>query len=107
MAHDLDPEVKEHSGEGADRYRALCEEALAAAGLHLAEGHKLWAKYRCGCAEAMPGKGWVGGTADGCGGVAGGWRWQLWALACWELAEAVKGVSTPLDAQYSRLRERA
>eukprot|EP00198_Chlamydomonas_reinhardtii_P004765 XP_001694101.1 predicted protein [Chlamydomonas reinhardtii] len=46
VAHDLDPEVKEHSGEGADRYRALCEEALAAAGLHLAEGHKLWAKYR-------------------------------------------------------------
>ncbi|KAG2446465.1 hypothetical protein HYH02_008457 [Chlamydomonas schloesseri] len=46
VAHDLDPEVKEHTAEGADRYRALCEEALAAAGLHLAEGHKLWAKYR-------------------------------------------------------------
>ncbi|KAG2433859.1 hypothetical protein HXX76_008213 [Chlamydomonas incerta] len=46
VAHDLDPEVEEHSAEGADRYRALCEEALAAAGLHLAEGHKLWAKYR-------------------------------------------------------------
>ncbi|KXZ53270.1 hypothetical protein GPECTOR_7g1164 [Gonium pectorale] len=46
VAHDLDPAVREHEPAGVERYRALCEEALAAAGLHLAAGHTLWEKYR-------------------------------------------------------------
>lgn len=32
--------------EGLSKMRALCEEALTAAGLHVAEGSKLWALYR-------------------------------------------------------------
>ncbi|GLC34775.1 hypothetical protein PLESTB_001162500 [Pleodorina starrii] len=46
VAHDLDPAVQDLDPEGVDRYRAMCEEALAAAGLHLAAGHRLWEKYR-------------------------------------------------------------
>ncbi|EFJ45259.1 hypothetical protein VOLCADRAFT_118442 [Volvox carteri f. nagariensis] len=46
VAHDLDPAVRDLEPEGVERYRAICEEALAAAGLHLAAGHRLWSKYR-------------------------------------------------------------
>ncbi|GFR47944.1 hypothetical protein Agub_g9748 [Astrephomene gubernaculifera] len=46
VAHDLDPAVRELQPEGVERYRSLCEEALAAAGLHLGEGHRIWDKYR-------------------------------------------------------------
>ncbi|KAG2484382.1 hypothetical protein HYH03_016798 [Edaphochlamys debaryana] len=45
-SHDLDSEVKDMEPAGVERYRGLCEEALAAAGLHLAAGHGLWGKYR-------------------------------------------------------------
>ncbi len=38
--------MRELQPAGVERYRALCEEAMAAAGLHLGDGPALWEKYR-------------------------------------------------------------
>ncbi|KAL4457863.1 hypothetical protein ABPG75_012728 [Micractinium tetrahymenae] len=46
FARDLDPEVQEGGKEGQAKMRDLCERALTAAGLHVAEGGKLWGIYR-------------------------------------------------------------
>ncbi len=54
MTRDLDPAVRDLEPEGVERYRSLCEEALAAAGLNLAAGHRLWEKYRWGCRRTLP-----------------------------------------------------
>jgi hypothetical protein len=42
----FDPEVSEDTKAGAAAFRALCESALTAAGLHLAGGGQLWRIYR-------------------------------------------------------------
>ncbi len=42
----FDPEVSEATKAGAVAFRALCESALTAAGLHLAAGAQLWQIYR-------------------------------------------------------------
>ncbi len=45
-ARELDEGVSGLEPEGVERYRALCEEGVAAAGLHYAEAGKLWEQYR-------------------------------------------------------------
>ena len=46
FAKELDPEVSARSPEGLARMRELCERALTAGGLHVAEGGRLWGAYR-------------------------------------------------------------
>ncbi|KAL3620760.1 hypothetical protein CASFOL_035672 [Castilleja foliolosa] len=41
-----DPSVRECSASGISKARNIFERALAAAGLHVAEGHKIWELYR-------------------------------------------------------------
>lgn len=47
LVQQLDPAVQEGTKEGVAAFRALCEEALTAAGLHISEGSRLWSIYRC------------------------------------------------------------
>ena len=44
---DSDPEVSKGSAAGKEKMRAACESALAAGGIHISEGSKLWNVYRC------------------------------------------------------------
>ena len=46
FVRDFDPEVQERTPEGLAKLRALSEAALAAGGLHVAEGGRLWGVYR-------------------------------------------------------------
>ncbi|KAL4424967.1 hypothetical protein ABPG77_002852 [Micractinium sp. CCAP 211/92] len=46
FARDFDPEVQEGGKGGQARMRELCERALTAGGMHVAEGGKLWDIYR-------------------------------------------------------------
>jgi hypothetical protein len=43
---ELDREVAAHTEAGAAAFRAAAEEALVAAGLHVAEGARLWEAFR-------------------------------------------------------------
>lgn len=44
--HQMDREVAGHTSAGVAAYREAAEKALQAAGLHLAEGGRLWAAAR-------------------------------------------------------------
>lgn len=46
FVRDFDPEVGARTAAGVAAMRDLCERALTAGGLHLAEGGRLWAIYR-------------------------------------------------------------
>lgn len=47
FVQEFNAEVQQRSSEGVKKFRELCEAALTAAGLHFAEGPRLWAIYRC------------------------------------------------------------
>ncbi|KAI8465892.1 MAG: hypothetical protein J3K34DRAFT_452483 [Monoraphidium minutum] len=53
--HEMDREVAAHSAAGAAAFRAAAEDALTAGGLHLSEGHRLWAALRRYEAEGLAG----------------------------------------------------
>jgi hypothetical protein len=44
----MDGEVAGHTAAGAAAFRAAAEAALQAVGLHLADGGRIWAAFRCG-----------------------------------------------------------
>ena len=46
FVREVDPAVSAHTPAGVKAFRALCEEALTAGGLHVAQGATLWSIYR-------------------------------------------------------------
>jgi len=44
----MDREVSAQTPAGRTAFKAAAEEAIQAAGLHLAEGGRVWEAYRCG-----------------------------------------------------------
>jgi hypothetical protein len=48
---EADPEIAAHTAAGAAAFRAVAEDALTAAGLHVAGGARVWAAFRYVCAS--------------------------------------------------------
>lgn len=46
FVQEYDPSVRECSAAGISKTRNLFERAITAAGLHVAEGHRIWELYR-------------------------------------------------------------
>lgn len=50
----FDLSMQNRSKEGVASFRQLCEDAIIAAGLHMSEGSRIWAHYRCAPERITP-----------------------------------------------------